>query len=159
MSSEKPPALSTPMAILIGSIIIAAALYFGLEKNPAPPAPPAEKATPAAPNPLVPTAKPTPTVDKAKVIRDATAALGKFKKSLSETCFAPALAKKPDPPNLKVLFNLTFNAAGKMIARGVIEDRTTSRTEVLTCISENFPEISIAPPGQTVLVDVPFELP
>jgi hypothetical protein len=164
MSTEKPAGLSTPMAIVIGSVVIAFGLYMGLRssKNEGQPAlptvTPSAKEAPAAPPP-VPTAKPASPVDKVRVIREATAALDQHKKSLTEKCLAPSLAKKPDPPNVKYLFNLTFDAAGKIIARGVTEDRATSRPEVLGCVSENFPTVGVTPPGQTVLVDVPLELP
>ncbi|MBK9261356.1 MAG: hypothetical protein IPM54_16325 [Polyangiaceae bacterium] len=160
MTSEKASGLSSSTAILLGSGIIALGLYFGLRssKSDVPPMlPPA--AGPAVDRaPLAP-AKPAPFVDKAKVAKDAAAALDRHKKALTETCVAPALAKKPDPPTVKYLFNITFDAAGRPIARGVVEDRATSRPEVLTCISDNFPVIQVPPPGQSVLVDVPLELP
>jgi hypothetical protein len=107
----------------------------------------------------VPTAKPAPTVDKARVVQQATTAINTHKKSLVEKCLAPSLAKKPDPPNVKYIFNITFDAAGNILARGVVEDRATSRPDVLQCVSDNFPALHIESPGQTVLVDVPLELP
>lgn len=147
------------MAILMGSVVIACGLYLGLRssRNAEQPALPATNLPPASPLP-VPTAKPVPSVDKQRVIREATAMLDQHKKSLAEKCLAPSLAKKPDPPNVKYLFNLTFDAAGKIVARGVVEDRATSRPEVLTCVSDNFPAFGVTPPGQTVRVDVPLEL-
>jgi hypothetical protein len=163
MSSEKPSGLSTPMAILMGSVVISLALYFGLRsgKNDGPPPLPVAASTvkelAAAPGP-VPTAKPA-SFDKARVIREATLELDKHKKALAEKCLAPSLAKNPDPPKVKYTFNITFNAAGNIIARGVTEDRATSRPDVLQCINEDFPAVRLSPLGQTVLVDVPFELP
>lgn len=159
MTSEKASGLSSSTAILLGSGIIALGLYFGLRSSKSDVPPMLPRAGPAVDRaPLTP-AKPAPIVDKAKVAKDAAAALGKHKKALTETCVAPALAKKPDPPTVKYLFNITFDAAGRPIARGVVEDRATSRPEVLTCISDNFPVIQVPPPGQSVLVDVPLELP
>lgn len=148
------------MAIVIGSVIISGGLYFGLRssKNDALPTPSVASVT-TNERAAVPTVKPPPTVDKTRVVRDVTAELDKHKKSLTEKCLAPSLAKKPDPPNVKYLFNITLDAAGNLIARGVVEDRPTSRPEVLQCLNDNFPAVRVAPPGQTVLVDVPFELP
>ncbi len=167
MSSDKPLGLSTPMAIVIGSVVISSGLYFGLRsgngaKNDGPPAQPeAMSAASQAPvsRDVAPTAKPLPSVDKTSVVREVIAVLEKHKKLLTEKCLAPSLVKKPDPPNVKYLFNVTLNAAGILIARGVVEDRTTSRPEVLQCINDNFPVVRVPPPGQTVLVDIPFELP
>lgn len=154
------------MAILMGSVIIACGLYFGLRNDnrgnsgnydgqPARPIATSSVDQPA----LVQPAKPLPSVDKTRVIREAAIVLGTHKKSLTEKCLAPSLAKKPDPPNVKYTFNITFDAAGNIVARGVMEDRATSRPEVLECINDNFPVVRLPPLGQTVLVDVPFELP
>lgn len=163
MSTEKSAQLSTSTAILIGSCIVAIGLYLGLRERrrdePAAPAPVVSAAKEAAAPVAVPTAKPAPNADKAAVIREASAVLDKQKKTLTEKCLAPSLAKKPNPTNVKYIFNITFNAQGNVLARGVAEDRETSRPEVLQCISENFPAVKVTPPGQTVLVDVPFELP
>ncbi len=161
MSSEQPSSISTPTAILLGSIIVSAGLFLGLRsgKSDAPPPvapPPVVLPSPVKPLPQQPS---PPVVDKQQIIREAVAVLAKHKKALAEKCVAAALAKKPDPPSVKLLFNITFNAQGKPIARGVTEDRQTSRPEVTTCVNESLPEITVTPPGQTVLVDVPLELP
>lgn len=169
MSTEKSSGLSTSTAILIGSCVIAIGLYLGLRgRNEAPahtpnavPAP--VSAAPVAaipPRPIEPVAQVAPpSADKGQVIQEAVASLDKHKKALSEKCLAPSLAKKPEPAKVKYTFNLTFDASGKIIARGVSEDRETARPEVLACVSENFPALTITPPGQSVLVDVPLELP
>jgi|GEM_PF-1093292 len=162
MTSEKPSVLTTPIAILIGSAIISGALFLGLRTGTSDAASmhsPAASVMNQPPPAAVPTWKKAPAVDKAKVTKDAVAALDEHRKSLAEKCVAPALAKKPDPPIVKYLFNITFDAAGRPVARGVIEDRATSRPDVLACISDNFPVIHVPPPGQTVLIDVPLELP
>lgn len=152
----------------MGSCVIAIALYLGLRGRNESPAPtPSVAALPASAAPIVPAPQPppvitpaaAPTVDKKRVLEEATASLDKHKKALSEKCLAPSLAKKPEPAKVKYLFNITFDAAGKIIARGVTEDRETARPEVLACVSDNFPALQVAPPGQSVLVDVPFELP
>jgi hypothetical protein len=173
MSTEKSSGLSTSTAILIGSCVIAFALYMALKQGPAVPTPlpPTSDATavvpvepPKAVAPVIvapPVVAPVvaPVADKNSVIRDASAILDKQKKVLTEKCLAPSLAKKPQPAKVKYMFNVTFDAMGNVVARGVSEDRETARPEVLACISENFPTLKVTPPGQSVLVDVPFELP
>ncbi|MGK4003405.1 hypothetical protein WMF31_12320 [Sorangium sp. So ce1036] len=60
---------------------------------------------------------------------------------------------------MKYVFNFTFDARGRQLARGLIEDRETSRPEVTACLAAALPPIAIPPPGATVRVDVPFSLP
>jgi hypothetical protein len=168
MSTEKSSGLSTSTAILIGSCVISLGLYLGLSGRNQTPAPMPQvgesptSAVPVAPAPVPVPVKPVvaaPIVDKKRVLEEATANLDKHKKALSEKCLAPSLAKKPEPSKVKYLFNITFDASGKVIARGVTEDRETARPDVLSCISASFPDLQVTPPGQSVLVDVPLELP
>lgn len=158
MSTETPRGLSTPWAILLSGAMISLGFYFGPRGRRAD-VPLVESPSPAvpAPGPTVLSAKPI--VDQAHVFREASAALDRHKKALTEKCLTPALAQKPDPPRVKYSFNLTFDASGMVIARGIIEDRATARADVTTCVSDNFPELKVTPPGQTVRVDVPLELP
>lgn len=158
MSTESPTGLSTSSAIVLAGCIIALGIYFGLRGREAP-TPPVNQPLPAVParGPTVLAAKPI--VDQARVFREASAALDRHKKTLTEKCLAPALAQKPEPPRVKYSFNLTFDASGMVIARGIIEDHATARPDVATCVGDNFPELKVTPPGQTVRVDVPLELP
>lgn len=83
MSTEKSAGLSTPTAILIGSVVISFGLYLGLRSSKSDEQPPPSVAAPTLAQPSaavvapvpVPTAKPAPTVDKARVVQQATAAL------------------------------------------------------------------------------------
>lgn len=74
-------------------------------------------------------------------------------------CVQPSLAKKPEPAQVKLLFNLTFDAQGKQIGRGVSEDRATSRPDVTQCVTDLLPTLQVPPPGMVVQVDVPWVLP
>lgn len=158
MSAESSTGLPTSWAIVLGSCIISLGLYFGLRSR--------DGVVQSADTPTATVPRQTPTVptprtapDTLRVLREASASLDGHKKALTEKCLAPSLAKKPDPPRVKYSFNITFDATGVPIARGVIEDRATARSDVLTCVSDNFPNLRVSPPGQTVRVDVPLELP
>jgi hypothetical protein len=159
------PRISNQTAILLGSVIIALGLYFGLQRRPAEPPPPsvpvvvdAPRAPAAAPEPERP-APAAPRVDRSEVGKQVEAALAKHRKMLVEKCLAPSLAKNPEPKTVSYTFNYTFDAGGKQIARGTIESRENSRPDVTQCVNQNLPAIELPPPGQGMSVDVTFAMP
>ncbi|WP_437950070.1 hypothetical protein WME98_04100 [Sorangium sp. So ce296] len=177
--------LSTPTAILLGSAMIAAAVYLGLRHGPAAvapdsraaagdashrgePAPPAGAAERAsgerapgegAPGEGAPAAQRAPAVPREEVARQAARALEARRPALVERCYKPAIAARPAPREVKYVFNLTFDAQGRQIARGIIEDREASRPDVTACLATALPPVAVEPPGASVRVDVPFSLP
>jgi hypothetical protein len=158
--------ISTQTAILLGSLIIAGGLFLGLRGKNEPPvsAPPTAPQAPAAqqvPAALAPAIPPpaVPVVDRAAVIKEVEAVLNKQKKTLADTCLAPSLVKKAEPKNIKYTLNFTFDATGKQLTRGTMEDRATSRPDVTECLSRLLPELHVTPTGQNVYVEVPLELP
>ncbi|WP_437708226.1 hypothetical protein WMF45_29600 [Sorangium sp. So ce448] len=170
--------LSTPTAILLGSAMIAAAVYLGLRHGPAgvpadprpareAPEPPADAASSAGPAarapgagaPARPVQAPAPSVARDEVAMQAARALEAHRPALIERCYKPAIAAQPAPRGVKYVFNLTFDAQGRQLARGIIEDREASRPEVTACLVDALPSVAVAPPGANVRVDVPFSLP
>ncbi|WP_437685987.1 hypothetical protein [Sorangium sp. So ce176] len=163
--------LSTPTAILLGSAMIAAAVYLGLRHGPAAVAPDARavdgaeaiQAGPAASAPPVQRAGATaPGVSRDEIARQAARALDAHRPALVERCYRPAASAppaQPEPRAVRYVFNITFDAQGRQIARGIIEDRETARPEVTACLVGALPPVEIAPPGANVRVDVPFSLP
>ncbi|WP_437303138.1 hypothetical protein [Sorangium sp. So ce388] len=165
--------LSTPTAILLGSAMIAAAVYLGLRHGPAAVAPDARSTAGAAPPveagpgasaapaeragaPAPPSAKAVP---RDEVARQAALALDAHRPALISRCYKPVIAAKPEPRAVKYVFNITFDAAGRQIARGLIEDQETARPEVTACLVAALPPVAIPAPGANVRVDVPFSLP
>ncbi|WP_437630484.1 hypothetical protein [Sorangium sp. So ce854] len=164
--------LSTPTAILLGSAMIAVAVYLGLRHGPAVVAPgarPAEGAAAIQAGPVAsaataeraaaPAPPAAPGVPRDEVARQAARALDAHRQALVERCYRPAIAARPEPRTVKYVFNITFDARGRQIARGLIEDRETARPEVTACLVGALPPVEIAPPGANVRVDVPFSLP
>ncbi|WP_437730659.1 hypothetical protein [Sorangium sp. So ce1335] len=164
--------LSTPTAILLGSAMISAAVYLGLRHGPAAVAPDARpvhgtaaiQAGPgasagAAERAAAPAPRAAPSVPRDEVAKQAARALDAHRPALVERCYRPAIAAQPEPRTVKYLFNITFDARGRQIARGLIEDRETARPEVTACLVAALPPVEIAPPGANVRVDVPFSLP
>ncbi|WP_438014299.1 hypothetical protein WMF18_25695 [Sorangium sp. So ce315] len=164
--------LSTPTAILLGSAMIAAAVYLGLRHGPAAVAPdarPAEGAAALQAGPgasaataeraAAPAPPAAPSVPRDEVARQAARALDAHRPALVERCYRPAIAAQAEPRTVKYVFNITFDARGRQIARGLIEDREAARPEVTACLVAALPPVEIAPPGANVRVDVPFSLP
>jgi len=188
MASVTPPPprtsiLTTPVAILAAGALIGLGLFFGLRREadgPAPSVPatlvPSASTTPSLPlgpgpiqtatsqtatsQPLAPTATATTAVDKKAIAAELKTALDQHKKMIVEQCVAPSLAKKPTPDHVNLSFNISVDANGKQVARGVSEDRETSRADVTQCVQSRLPALSIAPPGAAVFVEgVAWTLP
>src|SRR5689334_10330380 len=109
------PRISTQAAILLGSVIVALGLYFGLQHRSAAPPPPSvpvaadePHARIAAPEPDRAPA-PAPRVERSEVVKQVEAALAKHRKMLVDRCLAPSLAKKPEPKTARYSFNYTFD--------------------------------------------------
>lgn len=156
--------LSTPVAILLGSVIISVGVFLGLRsKTDAPPAPiPAPVALPAqapAPPPRIEVAPAPKPVDRSVVAKQVSVELEKQKKTIVDKCLAPSLATKPEPKNVKYMLNFSFDPSGKQLSRGIAEDRATSRPDVTQCVTSTLTTIVVEPPGQSVFVEVPFDLP
>lgn len=174
--------VSTPAAILLGSGLIAAGLYFGQQRDHEAGPPPASASVPDLPGvagPALPAARasaapgaatapsqppPQPLVEppalaKNEVARRASAALEAQRAQLVERCWKPAVAKIPEPVHAKLVFSFSFDAGGAQTGRGVVEDRATSRADVTACVLSTLQPLSIPPPGAGAFVEVPFSLP
>lgn len=163
--------ISTPVAIVAAGALIGLGLFFGLRARPdAAGAPPTSLPAMSLPAPVVlgpgpvaapsittPTvsqpAPPTSVVDTKTVAAGLKAALDQHKKMIVDECVTPALAKKPTPAKVNLTFNFSLDANGKQLARGISEDRETSRPEVTQCVQTKLPALSIAAPGSNVFVD------
>jgi len=175
--------LSTPVAILIAGVLVAAGLFFGLRgRDAGPPASPGadsterpQRAAGAGPTPAPdqtaggavaaqPSRPPTPAATAVTADRNAatTAALKDLERhraAIVDKCVKPSLAKTPEPPTVKLVFNVTFNEQGQQIARGISEDRATSRYEVTQCVTDALPPLQVPAQGASVMVDLPWTLP
>jgi hypothetical protein len=147
--------LSTPGAILIAGALIAAAVFFGLRARDAAPAAPSAPAAPGAPVGLAP-AQPPPAAapDVKTVLADTLKALEVHRAAIVDKCLKPNGAERS-----KFSFNITFDASGKQIARGFIEDRETARPGVGPCVTDSVPALTVPPPGAVVRVDGEWALP
>ncbi|MEZ4301728.1 MAG: hypothetical protein R3B70_42730 [Polyangiaceae bacterium] len=163
--------LSTQTSILIAGVLIAGGLYFGLRSRDPAPAPPASAlpaAQPPASSPVAATPPPSPVPPPAPAVQAdraaAEAAVAKIfeehRAEIAKKCVEPALAKKPDPPRVKLTFNITFGPDGKQITRGVVEDRETSREGVSMCVMDALPQQLVIPAqGTSVYIEIPWVLP
>jgi hypothetical protein len=170
--SPRAPVISTPVAILIGSVIVALGLYLGLRQRAptqaevpvAPTAPLAgantatsTAASPAGQTPPVPAT--SASVDVPAAAKAARAALEKHKKAALEKCWAPSAKTQPEPASVKYVFNLNFGPDGKQVTRGITEPRGGNRPGVVNCMQAELPPIEIPAQGQPVAVEVELTLP
>ncbi len=164
---------SIPTAIIVGMTIIgtllSAAVYFGLRARGEASAPTTSNASadrpiaiePATP-PAAAEAAPVPAVthlDGPAATSEVARELEAVRADLVARCWQPSIAKAATPAMSKLTFDLTFDAAGHESARGLLEDRTTARSDVTFCVQTSAPQFHIAPQGASVHVSVPFSLP
>ena len=172
MASDKH--LLTPTAVLLAGAMIAAGLFFGLRGRDSTPPPASsgssvDSASPApgpvgAPVTAQPAretapAAPAATVDRSAVTAAAAKDLDRHRAAIVDKCVKPALAQRPEPSRVNYVFNVTFDAQGKQIARGMLEERQGGRPEITQCMNDALPSLEIPPPGNSVQVDLPWTLP
>lgn len=162
-------------AIVVGSIIIGAGLFFGLRRSeaPGPAAPQPLASTPSAPLETAPppsSVQPPPAL--ANPVKPSTPPelAAKAQKSVAAAIQAArpgALAKcwKESPGDsgaakVKLTWNGTIGPSGTPTAYGISEHRDGFRPGLADCASKALANLSIADaPPQPVEVTVDFELP
>ncbi|MFO0589014.1 MAG: hypothetical protein U0441_15800 [Polyangiaceae bacterium] len=170
MASEKSH--STEIAIVLAGALIGGGLYFGLRGRESPAPPPAPVATSPGGAAQTPPQQPgggvqqpgspppaAPALDKASVLAAATKDLERYRADVVKKCVEPAIKKQPNPPIVKLTFNVSFDAQGKQVMRGVMEDRETWHEGVSMCAQDTIPALAVPPPGANVGVDLPWTLP
>ena len=158
----------TPAAILIGSVIIAAGLYFGVQRSAAPPRAPVVEASSPVPVP-VPAAAPSvvmaqvgttaQTALRRRVEADALKALEARRAEFVARCWEPSRRKNPSPPVAKYVFAMSFDESGKEIARGISEVRGMDRPDAAQCLRMLPLGIDVPAPGVHLGIEVPMLLP
>ncbi len=169
MTADKP-AISTPVAILAGSIIIGLGLYFGLRsgrgEQPAlgsASASPAGSASTAGQPDSTPRRRdtadtPVPVAAPSVVAQQAQAALDHYKPMLTDRCLHEPRATNAAPAEIRLSFNVTFGADGAQVARGLQEQRGYSDPSVTRCVGDLLPPLKIPPPGAITQVDISLVL-
>jgi hypothetical protein len=115
---------------------------------------PAPASLPGAPPPAAAPVRPAPEV-VARVAEEATLALEAVRAGLAERC-PPAAGAAP----ARLTFNVAFDASGREVARGVVEDRRARAPEVARCLRElPLGALRVSPPGGTVGVRVAMSFP
>lgn len=146
---------AVPLAILLGSIVIAAGLFFGLRPQPTPVAPtsappPIPSASPTAP-------PPTPQRTDPQVQSDVVAAITSARPAWIAACWDTA-----DPAQRKAgryIAATAFDASGKLVVWGISELRNESDPAIAQCLRRYVNTLRIPAPGHPVSVEVPFALP
>jgi hypothetical protein len=165
--------LITPAAILIGSVIIGAGLYFGLQGQGKPPEredpPPSPRAASVAPPAAPPAVAVQPGLDlappaapaeaKRRATEEAQRALEAKRVEIVKACWDPSFKKNPSPPKAKYLFDVSFDPQGNEIARGISDVRGMERPDTGQCLREQPMGLRITPPGVYVSLELEWTLP
>lgn len=152
--------MSVPTAILLGSGLIAVSIFLGLRSlAPVPPVitsePPVVVAVPK-PTPVVA----APPVSSTELVKQqASEALAYQRTRLRDVCYRPAvLAVKAELPAAWTL-NVTFDAQGNQLVRGVEEHHGTSTPALTQCIGDTMQALSVPAPGRTIMVEIELRFP
>jgi hypothetical protein len=115
---------------------------------PSQPAPVAQTIAPAPPPPA-PSTGPSPAV-VARATEEAKANIETLRQQIVSQCW-PAGGLKGGRTSAKLVFDVTFDAQGREIARGLRMDRRAPAGEFARCLSSmQGTSLSISPPGTTV---------
>jgi hypothetical protein len=163
------------MAILAGSALIAAGLYFGLRARPvaiAPPSAPTNGTVPAASalpgGSSAPISTGGPSVvmqlsgvappSAADVNRDALASFEKQRPMLLDTCWKPAIASDPKAAPATYELDLAFDEAGREVGRG-LSGREGATVALTDCIRMHSSHLFIPSRGTRAHARIRFTLP
>ena len=153
-----------PAAIFAGCCVIAIGLYMGLSARPIQPLPKKPIAPPAVLVQAKPSAKPVlqPRLEKAQIAaaqKAAQQALDSVKAGWIKKCWAPAIAKTPKPDTARWTIDVTFNAAGIEIARGISDIRGSERADVARCLRTLPLDLRIPPQPRSARATLMLTMP
>ncbi len=74
-------------------------------------------------------------------------------------CWTPALMRDPNPATSRYDIDMSFNAEGVEVMRGVVETRGESRADVGVCLRTMPIGLRLPPPGANFRVIIPIEFP
>lgn len=119
---------------------------------------PSAPAAVVAPSPLTPLGRPTPAL-VARVSEEARAVLEAARSEFTGRCI-PGGRLPGGQAGATFTFNVTFDASGREIARGIGEDRRYRAPEVARCLRAlPIGSLRVSPPGASVGVRVAMNLP
>lgn len=146
---------SLPVAVVLGSSIIAAALFFGL-RTPAPPVP-ASPIVASPPDAAVKSERALPAKPQSATYEQslaaATAAVASARVQWRAGCWDAAHKAG------RYVAVLGFGRDGKLVASGITEDREQSDPAVAQCLRQKVTSISIPPLQDAAVFEIPFALP
>ncbi len=149
--------MSVPTAILLASGLIAAGIFFGLRSMAPAPASPTVEAPLVAATPEPVAAAPVSAPEL--VMQQASEALSYQRTRLRDVCYRPAALAAGKPLSAVWTLNVTFDALGNQLTRGVVEHRDTSTPDLTMCIGKETQPLSVPPPGRTIMVEIPLSFP
>lgn len=140
--------MSIPTAILLGSVIIAVGLVVGLGGRTEAP----HVASPAAPSIVVASSQ--------QVVTPVETVMAQAREAL-EYQHGELRARCPVPPgeSHKFTINVTFDAQGTEVSRGLMEDPSNPPSSLGMCLPGVITPLRIPPPGKETWVEIPLRMP
>lgn len=140
-------------AIVLGSLAIAGAIYFGLRRTPLAVRQPALPVTvPDAALPVDPSLEERVTIEVA-------AAIEAQRPRFVRQCW-PNEPAGPTMATSRHLFNISVDPQGREVGRGISDPRGESRDDIGRCLRSIYDApVRISPPGRPVSVVVTMTLP
>ena len=141
------------IAIVVAGLLTAAGLFFGrpAEEMAAP-------VVPVVPVVPVPVASPRSVASRSLVTRHAVEALAYVRPQLLARCYLPAVDGEARPP-VEFVFDVTFDAEGVQVMRGMVERRDMAIAGVSRCVADEMPPLRIPAPGAVTMVEVTLRFP
>ena len=151
--------MSVPTAILLGSGLIAVSIFLGLRSMaPAPPVVASERPVAVSMPEPTPVVAP-PVASPGLVKQQASEALAYQRLRLRDVCYRPAVQLAGAGLPAAWTLNVTFDAQGNQLVRGVEEHRGTSTPELTRCIGDAMQPLTVPPPGATIIVEIELRFP
>ena len=138
------------IAIVVAGLLIAAGLYFSRRVE----TPVASVASVVA----APVPAPRPVASRQQVTEHAVEALAYFRPRLLTRCYLPAVTGDARPP-VELIFDMTFDAEGMQVMRGMVARRDMAIEAVTRCVADELPLLRIPAPGAVTMVEVTLRFP
>lgn len=135
------------IAIVVAGLLIAAGLFFGRRVE--------QVAVPVVPVPVAPQRS---VASRSLVMRHAVEALAYVRPQLLARCYLPAVVGEARPP-VEFIFDLTFDAEGVQVMRGMVERRDMAIAAVTRCVADELPPLRVPAPGAVTMVEVTLRFP
>jgi hypothetical protein len=157
-AAQAPRGPTTPQAILIAGVLVAAAVFFALRQRGPAPAPEASVPAPSASTGGAVSATATSTARASDLARRAQVAAERALEARRGELVAKC-AGDAGTVRARGRLEVAFDEQGRQMARGLHVDRSERRHDILQCADAALPPLTIEPLGERSQVVLELTLP